>query len=327
MQLITVETFFEKMKTELGLCQCTSKEIGFNNEIKSAVLNRPGLALTGYFEHFLWDNIQILSKAEIKYINSLVKRNELSGLTGLFSFRIPCFITVGKSKLKEEFIQLCNKNDIPIFTSTKDINFLYHHIMDFLDAWFSPTTQIHGTLVDVYGTGVLLMGRSGIGKSEIALDLIERGHRLVTDDVVTVVKKTNNVLIGKNQDAFNEFMEIRGIGLINIKEIFGTRSIRMQKRIEIIIMLEDWKSDSDVERTGLDEETMNIFDVPIPKVKLKVFPGKNITVITETIALNLHLKIYGYNAAKVMNKMLIKKMQKKSRNKSVLNDYLLKDYE
>ena len=327
MQKITVETFFENMKTELGLFLVTKKEFGLKNEIKSAVLNRPGLALTGYYEHFLWDNIQILSKTEIKYINSIVKNNKLSQIKGLFKFRIPCFITVGKSKLKEEFVEVCNKNHIPIFSATKDINFLYHHIMDFLDAWFSPTTQIHGTLVDVYGTGVLLMGRSGIGKSEIALDLIERGHRLVTDDVVTVVKKTNNVLIGKNQDSFNEFMEIRGIGLINIKEIFGTRSIRMQKRIEIIIMLEDWKSDNDVERLGLDEETMNIFDVPIPKVKLKVFPGKNITVITETIALNLHLKVYGYNAAKVMNKMLIKKMQQKTKNRNSLNNYLSKDYE
>lgn len=302
---ITVSTFYEKMKSELGLCQATDKQIGFDNLIKSAILNRPGLALTGYYEHFLWDNVQILSKAEIKYINSLVKKKSLSDLKGLFDFRIPCFITVGKSRLKEEFIELCNKNLIPIFNATKDINFLYHHIMDFLDESFSPTTQIHGTLVDVYGTGVLLMGRSGIGKSEIALDLVERGHRLVTDDVVTVIKKTNNVLIGKNQDGFNEFMEIRGIGLINIKEIFGTRSIRMQKRIEIVLMLEDFKSDSESERLGMDEQNMMIFDVPIPKVKLKVFPGKNITVITETIALNHHLKIYGYNAAKVMNKMLI----------------------
>ena len=218
---------------------------------------------------------------------------------------------------------MCEKNNIPVFKTTIYFHSLYHKTIEFLDNRFAASTQIHGTLVDVYGTGLLIMGRSSIGKSEIALDLVERGHRLVADDVVTITKRGEQVLIGTNHGDYTPFMEIRGLGIINVKEMFGTRAIRVQKRVEMVILLEDWKANENYERVGEEDTNIKILGVELPRVKLPIYPGKNITVIAETIALNLHLKVYGYNAAKEFNKLLISKMKRQKK----LNSYLSKDFE
>lgn len=199
---------------------------------------------------------------------------------------------------------------------------------DFLDDQFALQTVVHGSFVDVYGIGVLLIGRSGIGKSEIALDLVERGHRLVADDVVMITRKGENILMGAGTDIVKHFMEIRGLGLIDVRSMFGIRAIRFQKRIEVVVELMDWNKDEEYTRTGLDSEVKKILDVEILHVKLPIFPGKNVTVICEVIALNYLLKHYGYDAAKEFAKKLESVINGKSKKigERVIN-YFEHDFE
>jgi HPr kinase/phosphorylase len=182
-------------------------------------------------------------------------------------------------------------------------------------------------MVDVYGIGMLFTGRSGIGKSEIALDLVERGHRLVADDVVNISRKAEGILIATASDVLQHHMEIRGLGIVDVRRVFGIRAIRVQKRVEVVVQLEEWDDSVDYERLGIDESITKILDVEIPLVKLPIFPGKNITVIAEVVALNQLLKIYGHHPAKEFNEHLIKKIQEKGAVKKYLEDYLDRDFE
>jgi HPr kinase/phosphorylase len=196
---------------------------------------------------------------------------------------------------------------------------LTHH----LERVFSPRTEVHGTLVDVYGVGLLFTGRSGIGKSECALDLIERGHRLVADDIVEITRTGDDVLIGRYRDVLRHHLEIRGVGVIDVQAIFGIRAIRMQKRIEVEVQLQDWDDGVDYERMGLENRYGELLGVSIPQVAVPLFPGKNITVISEVIALNFMLKIYGYDAAQVLNDRILDTMRSSDR----LRKYLEQDRE
>ncbi len=182
---------------------------------------------------------------------------------------------------------------------------------------------MHGTLIDVYGIGVLLSGRSGIGKSEVALDLVERGHRLVSDDVVEIVKKSREILIGQTNSLLRHHIELRGLGIVDVQSMFGIRAIRVQKRVEIEVQLEDWDDSEDYERLGMEDQFKEILGVKLPIVRLPIFPGKNITVIVETIALNQLLKIHGLHPAKKFNELLMKRIQEKQE----LKKYLKGDFE
>jgi HPr kinase/phosphorylase len=320
---LTVNIFFKEVQNELKLKPMTDISFSESRMIERPGLNKPGLALTGYFKDFSWACLQLLSETEISFINDQFSDKNTKDIKKLCDFPVPAFIIISRKKIDQKFLDLCSEKKIPVFRSTKTFNELFETVNNYLDDYFAPSTQIHGTLVDVYGTGLLIMGRSSIGKSEIALDLVERGHRLVADDVVTLQKKDDNVLMGKSGGGYTPFMEIRGLGILNVKEIFGTRAIRMQKRVELVIQLEDWKKEVEYERLGIEDDSIKILDVDLPRIKLPIFPGKNITVIAETIALNLHLKVYGYNAGKEFNKLLLKKMK----NQQKLNQYLKKDYE
>jgi HPr kinase/phosphorylase len=193
-----------------------------------------------------------------------------------------------------------------------------HELTKYLDDRFADTTEVHATLVDVYGVGLLFTGRSGIGKSEIALDLVERGHRLVADDTVHVTKIADDVLIGRGNHHLRHFMEIRGIGVINVQDLFGIRAVRVQKRIEVEVLLEDWDTKKDWNRSGLEDRTTSVLGVDIPQVVIPLFPGKNITVISEVIAMNHMLKVYGVNAAEKFNSLLIDVMQSDRKTKQYL---------
>jgi HPr kinase/phosphorylase len=320
---LTVNKFFKDVQEELKLKPVTDVSFSFSRKIDHSGLNKPGLALTGYFKDFNWSCLQLLSATEISFINDQYEINNTKDIKKLCEFKIPAFIILGRKKIDQKFLNDCISRKIPVFRSSKTFPKLYEVVNEYLDDFFAPSTQIHGTLVDVYGTGLLIMGRSSIGKSEIALDLVERGHRLVADDVVTIQKKDEKVLMGKSGGGYTPFMEIRGLGILNVKEIFGTRAIRMQKRVELVIQLDDWKKEVEYERLGLEDDSIKILDVDLPRIRLPIFPGKNITVIAETIALNLHLKVYGYNAAKEFNKLLLNKMKKQQK----LTQYLDKDYE
>ncbi len=320
---LIVSQFVKHIQNLINLKTVADDNFSNNRVIVNSVLNKPGLALTGYFKDFNWDNLQLLSATEISFINDQYAANKTRDIKKLCEFNIPAFIIQGRKKIDPRFVQECISRKIPVYRTPKSFQKVYGEIIEYLEDFFAPYTQIHGSLVDVYGTGLLIMGRSSIGKSEIALDLVERGHRLVADDVVTIQKKDENVLVGKSGGGYTPFMEIRGLGILNVKEIFGTRAIRMQKRVELVIQLEDWKKEVEYERLGLDDDSIKILGVELPRIKLPIFPGKNITVIAETIALNHHLKVYGYNAASEFNKLLLKKMKKRDR----LTKYLDKDYE
>ena len=322
---ITVGFLYEQTHERFKLKQLNG-ESGFDNQIKDRNLNRPGLALAGYVELFTYDRVQFMGNTEIRYLNSLRPPQRTASFTSLLEFKIPCIILTNGNVISDELLQAASVKNIPVFGTPFETTKISYFLADFLDDQFSPQIVVHGSLVDVYGAGVVLTGPSGIGKSEIALDLIERGHRLVADDVVMVTRKGEGILMGAGTDLVKHFMEIRGLGLIDVRSMFGIRAIRYQKRVEIVVELEEWKPGQDYTRTGLDEISMTLLDVDIPLVKLPIFPGKNVTVITEVISLNYLLRHYGYDAAREFSKRLEGVIGQKKKGSRAIN-YFEHDFE
>jgi HPr kinase/phosphorylase len=250
----------------------------------------------------------------MRYLEQLTESERHKSLHTLFDFEIPCIIVTNDNHVEDIFVNLAREHGVPVLRTPFETTKLVYFLSDFLDDQFSPQCVVHGSFVDVYGIGLLLIGRSGIGKSEIALDLIERGHRLVADDVVTVTRKGEGILMGAGTDLVKHFMEIRGLGLIDVRSMFGIRAIRFQKRVEVIIELMEWRPEEEYTRTGLDDETIGILEVMLPWVKLPIFPGKNVTVICEVIALNYLLKHYGYDSAKEFSKRLESVLAEKTKH-------------
>jgi len=300
---ITVGFLFESNKNRLKLTSPLG-DIGYNREIKDKNIHRPGLALAGYLQLFRYDRVQVCGNTEMQYLASLNDKQRKAAIEKIFELTVPCIIVTNDNKVDDLFLKIAKDNQVPVLRTPLETTKLVYFMSDFLDDQFSPQTVVHGSFVDVYGMGLLITGRSGIGKSEIALDLVERGQRLVADDVVMITRKGEGILMGSGTDLVKHFMEIRGLGLIDVRSMFGIRAIRFQKRVEIVVELMDWQSDAEYTRTGLDDETINILGVPITRVKLPIFPGKNVTVICEVIALSYLLKHYGYDPAKEFSKRL-----------------------
>lgn len=307
---ITVGFLFQEVRERFGL-KLVNGEIGFSKKIPDANLHRPQLALAGYTALFTYHRVQIFGNTEIYYLMSLPLDQRIKAFQGICAFDIPCIIITNKNTLDPELVEIATARGIAIFSTPKETTKAVYLIGDFLDDQFALQTSIHGSMVDIYGVGVLMIGRSGIGKSEVALDLIERGHRLVADDVVVVTKKGEGVLIGSGTSLVQHFMEIRGLGIIDVRQMFGIRAIRFQKRVEIVVELEERTDKSVFTRTGLEQETVEILDVPVQRVKLPIFAGKNITVIAEVIALNYLLEHYGYSAARVFTEKLANAIARK----------------
>lgn len=309
---ITVGFLFESNRERLKLTSLTG-EIGFNKEIRDKNIHRPGLALAGYVQLFRYDRVQVCGNTEMHYLEQLDKEQRQQSLERIFEFDVPCVIVTNENRVDDLFLRIATAHDVAVFQTPFETTKFIYFLSDFLDDQFSPQTVVHGSFVDVYGVGVLLVGRSGIGKSEIALDLVERGHRLVADDVVMITRKGEGILMGAGTDLVKHFMEIRGLGLIDVRSMFGIRAIRFQKRVEVVIELMEWRPDEEYTRTGLDDEGIDILDVQLPRVELPIFPGKNVTVICEVIALNYLLKHYGYDAAKEFTKRLEAVITEKSK--------------
>lgn len=294
---LSIDEFYKEIKN-LFKVKLLSKQVGFERLITEQNLHRPGLALAGFLELFSYTRIQLFGNTEMKYLSNLSVTKRKKSLSDFFKFDIPCIVIANGNKPFDEMLELSEKHSIPIFgtefSSTKAVYFF----SDFLDDRFAPRQNVHGSFVDVYGIGMLFIGKSGVGKSEVALDLIERGHRLVADDVVILTKKGEGILMGSGTDLVKHFMEVRGIGIVDVKSMFGVRAIRYQKRLEIVIELEVVNANQEYTRTGLDDETIQFLDVNIPYLKVPIVPGKNLTVICEVIALNYLLKHYKYDAAK-----------------------------
>ncbi|CAN5657927.1 HPr(Ser) kinase/phosphatase [soil metagenome] len=294
---ISVEFFYKECKTRFKMQKISKGDISPLKVIKEKDIHRPGLALAGYVDLFTSTRVQIFGNTELKYLRQLSKEQRTETLRRLFTFDIPCIIITNDNEMPVELEVEAERSNTPVFCTPYPTTRFAYFILDFLDDQFALQAVIHGSFVDVYGVGLLFTGKSGIGKSEIALDLIERGHRLVADDVVMVSKKGESVLMGSGTNLTKNFMEIRGLGIIDVKGIFGIRAIRYQKRVELIVQLEDWDRSKAYERTGLDHNTVSIMGIDCEYINLPIFPGKNITVISEVIALNYLCKHYGYNAA------------------------------
>ncbi len=235
----------------------------------------------------------------------------------------PTIVVTRSLPVPDSVVHLARERGIPLLRSARSAVTVTHELNRHLERAFAPSTEVHGTLVDVYGVGLLFTGRSGIGKSECALDLVERGHRLVADDIVEVMRTSESVLIGRFRPLLQHNIEIRGVGVIDVQAIFGIHAIRMQKRIEVAVELQDWDDQVDYERVGMERRTTEILGVEIPQVVLPLNPGKNITVISEVIALDFMLKIYGYDAARILNERIVKSIRQSRR----LKRYLEQDQE
>jgi HPr kinase/phosphorylase len=322
---MTVGFLFDVNKQRLKL-ESVNGDVGFDREISDKNIHRPGLALAGYVELFTYNRVQIFGNTEIRYLNHLTFEERLNAFKTIFKFDLPCIFVTSENKLDEELVAIATEHHVSVILTPLETTKFVYFMSDFLDDHFAPQTVLHGSFVDVDGIGVLITGRSGIGKSEIALDLVERGHRLVADDVVMVTRKGEGILIGAGSDVVKHYMEIRGLGLIDVRSIFGIRSIRFQKRVEIIVELQEWRTDIEYTRTGLDHENISILGVSIPHIKLPIVPGKNITVIVEVIAMDYQLKHYGYDSAKEFAKRLDAAIAEKTKGKRVIN-YFDHDFE
>ena len=323
---IDVRFFYENVKSHFKI-QLLNDESGFSRRIIDQNVHRPGLALAGFVDLFSFSRVQIFGNTEMRYLGQLSIEDRIKAIERIFSFEIPCVILTDSNDPFKELIELANKHHIPVFGSPMSTTKLVYLVGDFLDDQFSVRCSMHGSLVDVYGVGIMFLGNSGIGKSEVALDLIERGHRLVSDDVIILTKKGEGILMGSGAGMNKHFMEIRGLGIINIEKMFGIRAIRYQKRVEVIVNLENWDDSANYERTGLDGTTETILDVEIPFVKLPIIPGKNITVISEVIALHYLLKHRGYDAAKVFQDRLVERIAKGSTDFNRGVEYFEHDFE
>lgn len=326
---ITVRQLYEKNRTRLGLVSANGLERS-EREITDKNLHRPGLALAGYVELFTYHRVQVMGNTEIHYLRTLPPDEQLVAFERLFQFKIPCIIVTAGNTLDDLLLAIATSHEVPVFTTRHETTKAVYFVGDFLDDHFAPKTVIHGAFIDVYGIGVLFVGRSGIGKSEIALDLVERGHRLVADDVVMAIRKGEGILMGAGSSLVKHFMEVRGLGLIDIRSIFGIRAIRFQKRIEVVVQLEDWSDTAEYTRTGLDSEEVDILGVMVPHVRLPIFPGKNVTVISEVIALNYLLKHYGQDSALEFSRRLQTILEKKAEaeeQSDPMIDWLEHDFE
>ena len=321
-QTLTVGRLVEKLHDVLQLEHVESTG-GLSREIASPHVSSPGLALAGYTERFAPHRLQVLGETEIKYLAGLEDGKRRQILKTFFGFKVPCVFLTKGMKPPSGMVEEATFADVAVIVTRLRTNDFYSKIKPWLEEEFAQTTTMHASLADVFGVGLLFTGRSGIGKSECVLDLVERGHRLVADDLVLVTKRGTDVLIGRGHELQRHYMEIRGVGLVDIPAIFGIRAVRQQKRIEVVVQLEDWDANAAVDRTGLDQETVDVLDVTLPKARVLLNPGKNITVICEVIAMNHLLKYSGVDPAERFNERLIKQM----RGASEVRQYLQEDNE
>src|SRR5262245_16217728 len=283
MRVLPVHVFFEEKRDVYGL-ELLTESAASARPIAVREINRPGMCLTGFTGNFLHDRIQILGETEIHYLSTLSAKEVERAVATLFGFPLVCIIVCKGLEPPQALVRTASAHGVPVFRTRQSTTPFIHSLTDYLTVFFAPRDSLHASLVDVYGVGLLFTGRSGIGKSETALDCVERGHRLVADDVVEVFRKGEDVLIGAGRELLQHCMEIRGTGVTDAREIFGIRAIRIQKRIEVVVRLEEWQENRDYDRHGLEREKTDILGVQIPTVVIPIFPGKNITVLAEVVA-------------------------------------------
>jgi HPr kinase/phosphorylase len=319
---LTVGRLLDRMAGPLQL-EHFSQTGGLEREVGNPDVSSPGLALAGYVKRFPAERLQVLGETEVTYLKSLDAATRRAHLTTFFSFPMPCVFITKNQEPTSELLELATSAGVGVIRTRLKTNDFYTRLKPWLEEEFAPSINLHGSLADVFGVGLLFVGSSGIGKSECVLDLVERGHRLVADDLVIVKRRLGDVLIGRGHELQRHHMEIRGVGVIDIPAIFGIHAVRLQKRIEVVVQLEDWETAKDADRTGLSRDTQSILEVPIPKVIVPLNPGKNITVVSEVVAMMHLLRYSGVDVATAFNERLIKRM----REKRGVREYLRDDFE
>lgn len=265
-------------------------------------VNRPALQLAGYFDHFDSERVQIIGYVEYTYLMSLERERKLEIYERFLGYHIPCVIYCSKSEPDEDMLRMAAEQKIPVLLTQKTTSSFMAELIRWLNVELAPCISIHGVLVDVYGEGLLIMGESGIGKSEAALELIKRGHRLVTDDVVEIRKVSDDTLVGSAPDITKHFIELRGIGIIDVKTLFGVESVKDTQTINLVIKLEDWNKDKEYDRLGLEEEYTEFLGNKVVCHSIPIRPGRNLAIICESAAVNYRQKKMGYNAAQELYK-------------------------
>jgi HPr kinase/phosphorylase len=274
-----------------------SGEEGINRPITTTDISRPGLEIAGYFEYYPAERLQLLGKTELTFFEKLNPRDRAERMEKLCTDITPGIIVTRDMEVPVELVEAAERESVPLLRSKLKTTRLSSHLTNYLESKLAPTTAVHGVLVDLYGIGVLITGKSGVGKSETALELVKRGHRLVADDCVEIRQEDIGTLVGNSPDLIEHLLEIRGVGIINVMTLFGAGAVRSHKRISLIIDLEIWDQKKSYDRLGLDEEKMKILDTDITKLTIPVRPGRNLAVIIEVAAMNFRLKRMGVNAA------------------------------
>jgi HPr kinase/phosphorylase len=300
--------------------KCIGGRPGLVREIEVTEINRPGLELAGFYENFAWQRIQIFGRGETSFLQRLAAEGHKENLETLFTYRIPCCVFTHAQQPTADFAALAEKAECPVLQTTLSSSEFTMRILRVLSTIFAPRQTVHGTLVEVFGIGVLIQGDSGVGKSETALALIERSHRLVADDVVEIRRVSGNILLGTGAQVVSHHMEIRGLGIINITHLYGVGAIRDRKQVQLVCQLENWDPHKNYDRIGAEENTIEILGVHVPLVVIPIKPGRNIPVIIETAARNERLKKMGYHSAKEFNRNVQNWLETESTRAIFLNE-------
>lgn len=312
MPVLTVGTLIEEKSKDLQLTLIAGSG-GLKRNITVPDTNRPGLALAGYFEHLPYERIQIIGIAEHTFLKSLSYEKQYELLMKIFSpQQVPCCIITRAFDPLQSMLDIFNKLNVPLISTPLSTAQLLGDLLFYLDEKLAPMERVHGVLCNVYGLGVFIRGKSGVGKSECALELVKRGHMLVSDDTVEITKRFGRILRGKSTGFVKHHMELRGVGIIDIRNMFGIANILDESKIELVINLVDWMEVKKYERLGIDEYYAKILGVNVPELTIPVAPGRNLAIIIETASLNQKLKNKGYFAAIEMNKKLIEQLNKEN---------------
>jgi len=303
MDAIRVGALLDDKKFDLRLTLLAGKQ-GLSRRISSARIQKPGLALAGYTEYLHKERLQVFGNTEMSYLATLPHERAVTVLREFFAQDVACLVVTKGLEVPPEMVAAAEESGVPLLRTTHLSSNFIESIQSCLEEVLTAQTSMHGVLLDVFGVGILLLGKSGIGKSEIALDLVMRGHRLVADDIVDVKRKTPESVFGAGSEIIKHHMEVRGLGIINIKDLFGVASIRERKKIEIVLELVEWDPTVEYDRLGVEDRKFRILDVEIPMLIVPVRPGRNMTTIVEVAARNHLLKLQGHHSAREFQERL-----------------------
>jgi HPr kinase/phosphorylase len=311
---LLVQELDQDREHDLGLTLMAGRK-GLKKGITHSQVQKMGLAMTGFIKFINPDRLQIIGNTEMDYLRTLSAEQQEKVIHQICNLDLSCLVITRNLEVPELLLQEADKRGIPLFrTALRSFDFI-EQVTQYLEEKLASTTSIHGVLMDVFGVGVLILGKSGIGKSECALDLILRGHRLVADDMVSIQKRSPSSLIGSGFDVIKHHMEIRGLGIINIRSLFGVEAIREQKKIELVLELMEWDTNREYDRLGFEEEKYPILGVELPMLRIPVTPARNLTTIIEVAARNHLLKVMGYDSALEFEKKLLQKMEERGGGK------------